>query len=81
MEDFCLKAIRHEYHKEEEISAFAFKTGKKIEKLIKEQTENLEDRNRTLEAKILHWHAKTKDEEFAKYFGVTEAKENGNLPL
>ena len=65
-------------NKEEIISAFAFKTGNKIENLIKEQTENLEGRNRIIEAKILQWYAKTKDEEFAKHFGITTMRE-GNL--
>ena len=65
-------------NKDEIISAFAFKTGNKIENLIKEQTENLEGRNRIIEAKILQWYAKTKDEEFAKHFGITTMRE-GNL--
>jgi len=65
-------------NKDEIISAFAFKIGNKIEKLIKEQTENLEGRNRIIEAKILQWYAKTKDEEFAKHFGITTMRE-GNL--
>ena len=64
--------------KEKIISAFAFKTGNKIEMLIKEQTENLEGKNRITEAKILQWYAKTKDEEFAKHFGITTMRE-GNL--
>ena len=64
--------------KEEIISAFAFETGNKIENLIKEQTENLEGKNRIIESKILQWYAKTKDEEFAKHFGITTMRE-GNL--
>lgn len=61
--------------KDKIISAFAFNTGKEIEKLIKKQTENLEGRNRVTEAKILQWYAKTKDEEFAKHFGITTMRE------
>ena len=44
--------------KEEFISAFAFKTGRQIEKLIKEQTDNLEQTNNMLEAKLLQWYSK-----------------------
>ncbi len=61
--------------KDEIISAFAFKTGKAIERLIKEQTENLEGRNKITEARILQWYAKTKDEEFAKYFDITTMRD------
>ena len=58
-------------HKSDEvISAFAFNIGRTIEKLIQEQTENLEDKNRITEAKILQWYTKTKDEEFAEHFGI-----------
>ena len=64
--------------KNEIISAFAFKTGNEIEKLIKEQTKNLEGRNRIIEAKILQWYMETKDEKFAKYFGITKMRE-GNV--
>lgn len=55
----------------ESISAFAFKTGKMIEGLIIEKTNNLEEENRFLQAKILNWFGKTKDQEFAKYFNIT----------
>ena len=57
------------------ISAFAFKTGKHIEQLIKEQTDNLQERNNMLEAKILNWYAQTKDEKFAEFMGITESHE------
>lgn len=62
-------------YKDEIISAFAFKTGKEIENLIKEQTENLEGRNKILEAMILQWYVKTKDEDFAKHFGISVRRE------
>lgn len=45
---------------DEIISAFAFRTGKQIEQLIKEQT------------KILHWYADTRDEKFREYFNITK---------
>jgi phosphoglycerate-specific signal transduction histidine kinase len=57
------------------ISAFAFKIGRQIEQLIKEKTNNLEERNQMLEAKILDWYAKNKDEKFAEHFGVKKALE------
>ena len=40
------------------------------EESVKEQTNNLQERNRMLEAKILDWYAKSKDEKFAEYFGI-----------
>ncbi len=61
--------------KDKIISAFAFKTGQEIEKLIKEQTENLEGRNRILEAMIMQWYMKSKDKTFAKHFGISEMRE------
>lgn len=39
--------------KDEIISAFAFKISKQIEELIKEQTDNLEERNKILEATVV----------------------------
>ncbi len=57
------------------ISSFAFNTGKQIEKLVKEQTNNLQERNQMLEAKILDWYAKSKDEKFAEHFGIKEARD------
>jgi nitrate/nitrite-specific signal transduction histidine kinase len=46
-----------------------------IEELVKEQTNNLQERNRMLEAKILDWYAKSKDKKFAEYFGIKEASD------
>ena len=54
------------------ISAFAFSTGRQIEELVKGQTNNLQERNQILEAKILDWYAKSKDENFAEHFGIKE---------
>lgn len=57
------------------ISAFAFNTGREIEKIIEKETENLKGRNQILEARLLQWYMKTKDEEFAKHFGITSQRE------
>jgi len=54
------------------ISAFASNTGRQIEELIKEQTDNLQESNQMLEAKILDWYAKSRDEKFAEHFGIKE---------
>jgi hypothetical protein len=56
------------------ISAFAFETGKKIEKLITERTNNIEERNQELESKILEWYSDTGDEQFANYFNIKTEK-------
>ena len=45
------------------------------EELVKEQINNLQERNRMLEAKILDWYLKSKDEKFAEYFGIKEARD------
>lgn len=63
-------------NKQEEISAFAFKTGMMIEQLINEKTNNLEQENRLLQAKILNWFAQTKDQEFKKYFNINILTDN-----
>lgn len=57
------------------ISSFAFNTGKQIEKLVKEHTNNLQERNQMLEAKILDWYAKSKDEKFAEHFEIKETSD------
>ncbi len=46
----------------ENISAFAFKTGRLIEELINKENNNLKESNQMLEARILHFYAKLKDE-------------------
>jgi hypothetical protein len=65
--------------KDEIISAFAFQTGKEIEKLINERTNNLQDENEILIARILRWYEITKDPEFAKHFGIGEDRK-GIIP-
>ncbi len=46
-----------------------------IEELVKEQINNLQERNQMLEAKILDWYAKSKDEKFAEHFGIKVASD------
>ena len=60
------------------ISSFAFKTAKEIEKLIKEQTDNLKEKNILLEARILNWYARTKDDKFADFMGIKKHRENNS---
>ena len=45
------------------------------EELVKEQINNLQERNRMLEAKILDWYATSKDEKFAEHFGIKEVRD------
>jgi hypothetical protein len=65
--------------KDEIISAFAFDTGRKIEKIIKEQTNNLEEQNRFLEAKIMQWYMKDRNPDFAEHFRIKEHRSGNNL--
>ena len=48
------------------------------EELVKEQINNTKKRNQMLEAKILDWYAKSKDEKFAEHFGIKEVS-NGRV--
>jgi len=57
-------------NKEDIISAFAYQTGRQIENIIKEQTNDLEKSYKVLKAKVLIWYAEHNNEEFAKYFGI-----------
>ena len=45
------------------------------EELVKEQINNLQERSRMLEAKILDWYLKSKDEKFAEHFGIKEVRD------
>lgn len=47
--------------KNENISAFAFNTGRKIEEFIKEENDNLVEKNQLLEARVLQWRTKMKE--------------------
>ncbi len=57
-------------NKDEDISSFAFFTGKEIERIINARTNNLHETNQLLEAKILKWFHKSKDKDFAEYFNI-----------
>jgi len=46
----------------ESISAFAYTMGKSIEKVLNEKTNNLEEENRILQAKILDFRSKIKED-------------------
>ena len=60
----------------ETISAFAFHTGKAIENMVNEETNNLRSKNQLLEAKILQWYAnKGYDPEFAEFFQIGKKRE------
>jgi hypothetical protein len=62
--------------KDEIISAFAFRTGKQIEQLVKDTTGDLFDANQKLEAKILGWWVENgRDEKYAEYFGIKTARD------
>lgn len=65
--------------RDEIISAFAFDTGRKIEILIREQTNNLEEQNKLLEAKIMQWYLKDKNPDFAEHFGIKESRSANDL--
>jgi hypothetical protein len=53
------------------ISAFAYNMGREVERIINEHTNNLENDNIMLQAKIMQWYADNgKDAKFAKFFGI-----------
>tara|TARA_R110000868_G_scaffold14414_2_gene66995 strand:- start:14645 stop:14854 length:210 start_codon:yes stop_codon:yes gene_type:complete len=54
--------------KNDNISAFAYNTGKAIEELIDKETNNLKDINRNLEASILLYRHKIKHTYMVKDF-------------
>ncbi len=58
---------------DKDISAFAFNTGREIEKFINERNDDLDRRNKVREAMILEWYMKTKDEEFFKHFNLVRS--------
>jgi len=60
------------------ISSFAFFTGKKIEEIIAKETDNLKEHNIMLEARILEWFYKTRDEEFMIHMNIAEFR-NGKI--
>lgn len=52
------------------VSAFAFDTAERIENYILESVGDIKSRAQTIEAKVLSWYDKTKDEDFAKFMGI-----------
>lgn len=57
------------------ISAFSFNTGNLIEKIINEKTNNINEENKFLQAKILGFYHDVEDniikEKYKKYFNIT----------
>jgi hypothetical protein len=50
------------------------KLQERIIELMQERIDTLKDINNLLEAKILSWAAKSKDEEFKAYFDITNKR-------
>ena len=81
--------IKSDNVENESISAFAYTMGKSIEQILNEKTNNLEEENKILQAKILDFRNKIKcdwieapytyNEEFLKqydeYFGIKKVSE------
>lgn len=65
---------KNKMEKDEQISAFAFETGKRIEQLINERMNFLREENTLLEAKILQWYEKSRDESFADHFEIVSSR-------
>lgn len=66
---------KNKMEKDEQISAFAFETGKRIEQLINERMNFLQEENALLKAKILQWYEKSRDEDFAAHFEIISSRE------
>ncbi len=67
---------------DENISAFAFKTGRLIEDLINKETNNLKEENKLLQARILNFYCKLNDNVEVYYYTpdlVQEYKEYFNI--
>ncbi len=74
-----------ENYKDEVISAFAFKVGKELEKLVEERADNLANRLQSLEAKVLKYHQQIKQsgntnllKDYEIYFNITSDYGNKN---
>jgi len=72
-----------ENYKDEVISAFAFKVGEELEKLVEKRTDNLSNRLQNLEVKVLKYHQQIKQsgntnllKDYEIYFNI--AVDNGN---
>ena len=57
----------------EPISAFAYKTAKQIEELIQDKIDSTVRQNIDFQYRIFKWYEKTKDEDFAEFFGIKVA--------
>lgn len=67
-----------EFSKSDNISAFAYNTGKVIEKLIRQETNDLKGRLLMLEAGILGFYQLLDGDikrEYARYFNISEIRE------
>lgn len=62
--------IESDNFENEYISAFAYTIGKSIEEVIKEKTNNLEEENNILQAKILSFKGYNNKEEYYNHFGI-----------
>lgn len=56
-------------------SAFAFNVAEQIEQIITKRTNDLEEQNKFLQAKILEWYGKTHDQAFKEHFGIISYRE------
>lgn len=83
-----IKTNEYVYHSFDEKLRFATHEeaeSKCIDKLIEivkndnNKNRNLQERNQVLEAKILQWYIKSKDEDFAEHFDITTMR-SGNTP-
>lgn len=67
-----------ETEKKEVISAFAFRTGKAIEKMVIEATDNLRDTNMMLEALMLGYRSRLSGDalkDYDEYMGINANRE------
>lgn len=66
--------FEQEYNETDIISVFAFNTGTMIERIIDEQTQGLENKYKSLGAKIMNYYMQLPEGEekskFGGYFGI-----------
>ena len=60
--------------KEKYVSQFAKDTASQIEDIISLRTGVMEGKLIVMQEKVLDWYHKTKDESFAKHFGIKRFK-------
>ena len=63
----------------EPISAFAYKTAKQIEELIQDKIDSTIRQNIDFQYRIFKWYEKTKDDDFAEFFGIN-MRSDSNVP-